>query len=383
MKTLYRNTLLTLVIASLAACGGGGGSSGNNADNDRGSNNPGISSTETLQLLAEGLYEFDLYADDAPPYSVPTLVASRDRIGMENGLLKIDSHFTTPTGWMTESEYYDLIGSTESRDLILTADGWRERATISCPVQAEGNVIVLDCAGNLSRMTLGTPRALGGASLVSELMTIAANALAPLDIGSINGNAYAALQNTIAALPTLFDSQARVYPVASVIEYAEAVTLDCAPTAADQPESEWSCDTSITSTSWEELDTQNEAFSFYFTDASDNFRSMRVYLDGNLVAASSGNIVLVEDNDEELTPGSVIGTWNKVRIHGQDIIALKATGQSDAAGNLNALFVVNDQIVMGIYNPAGARYTGALYNASAGSALSDAAETLLPLSFDE
>lgn len=381
MKTLYRNTLITLVVASLAACGGGG-SSGNNAD-DRDSNTPGISGNEALTLLQEGLYEFDLYVDDAPPFSGPTLAASRDRLGLNNGILTVDSHFIVPTGWMTESEYYDLIGSTESRDLILTADGWRERATVPCLASADGNDVVLDCAGNRQRISLGAARSLGGSTLSSELLRLADETLPPRPAGSFYASAFAALHDAVSTLATALGSPARAYTVSNVDQHAEAVILDCTPTAAEQPESEWSCDTNIASTSWEELSSEDDTFTYQFIDPNGNFKVCQVYLDGDLIAASTGNIVVVEDHDEELTPGTVIGAWSKHPIHGQDIIALETTGESESAGSLNALFMVNGKIVMGVYNPAGERYTGTLYNAAAGNALSDAIEALFPLSFDE
>lgn len=371
MKTLCRNTLLPLVIASLTACGGGGGSSSNNADHSV-SNKSGISGNEILQLLQEGLYEFDLYVDDID--SPPTLTLSRDRIGLDNDIVTVESHVTTPTGWMAESDYYASIGSMESRDLILTATGWRERAAIPCTAQPDGNAVIWDCAGNRSRLTLGTPLSIAGTPVKSELLELASHS---------DASANAALQDATASLTTVFDTQARIYPLTNTTEYDEAVTLNCTPTAADQPESEWSCNTDITSASWEELDIRDEAFNFSFELASGEFRSMQVFLDGDLKEASTGNIVLVIDNDGELTPDSVVGTWNKVHIHNEDIIVLTATEQRTSNSGLNALMFVNDKIVEGVYKPEGSRYTGNVYNAAAGNLLSDIGIDLFPLTFDE
>lgn len=385
MKTLYRNTFISLVIISLTACGGGGGSSGNGPGNDRGTNTPGISANEALQLLAEGVYEFDVHVDyDALDWTA-SINMGKSHIGLDNGLLKIASYVTTSSGWMTDSDYYASIGSTESRDMILTATGWRERAAIPCNVQADGNAVVWDCAGNRSRMILGTPRSLGGTPVANELLALAEAGLAPLDAAPVYANGYAAVQNAVAALTTRFTAQARLYSLSSVREHDHVTTLECAPTAANQPESEWSCYTNFTSTSWEELDTQNEAFDYTFTDTSGHFRSMQVYLNGDLVAAGTGNMVLVEDYDGDLTPGSVVGTWKKVRIHDQDIIVLTATGQRTSTSNsgLNALMMINGKIVEGRYEPVGSRYTGNVYNAAAGNLLSDIGIDLFPLSVED
>lgn len=370
MKSLYQSTLLALAITALTACGGG--SSESSKDTDRDNND-----SQALQLLQSGVYEmkmFEEFVSGFPSSSLANLY--RNRLSVTNGTFQVNTDYLTPSGWITEADYFDDISNTPSYAVSLTASGWQDRESRPCSLNVTSEGLMMDCVGRQTRVTLEPGADLATTSLANTFVQIASTELRYSD------NAYQAVIAGTEALTQAVGANAKTYRFNSVSQMPEVYSPACDPTAPNQPVAEWSCRTQFTSTSWDELALNDEVFSVVNVNA----QSIQVQLDGDLGNANSGNIVLVNDFTGELAPGTVIDTWQKINVHGQTIIRLflSNTNYGDQAGEVyDALAIVNGQIVQAWYKPTGNQYSMQVFNAEAATALSNAAVGIFPITVSE
>lgn len=380
MMYFPRKTFLALSLSALAACGGGGGSGGNAGD-DAGRNTGGSGNNVAMGILQEGLYEYSMYYDWAPSTAPSMVNLSRTHLTVDNGNLSLNEEVLDYTGWRPLADYYDENDINESRDLILTATGWVERGVDNiCSFSADAgnvNAAIMTCQGNRSRIVL-TALPLGGTLVSSALQQIADREFSERDTYTSDADSYQGVIAATQALSTPFSTTASAFRLNSTSLDPELVTLDCAPTADNQPVSEWTCRTDFTSTSWAELDTNDESFSVRFIDQDGQTEFAQAYLDGDLVNATSGNIVVTGSYENSIPVGTVLGQWQKLTLHGQNVIRLLQSRQGSSRAD--ALVLVNNQIVQGLYEPAGSTGESIEFNEAAANVINEAVTDIFPLS---
>ncbi|HVL00975.1 MAG TPA: hypothetical protein VM553_14230, partial [Dongiaceae bacterium] len=134
--------------------------------------------------------------------------------------------------------------------------------------------------------------------------------------------------------------------------------------------------------SWEELAQNDGIFALYYMSELGK-RIIIAKLQGDPGNENSGNIVAISDYMDEFTPLTQIGAWKKSNIHGQSIIRLAHSGTDPNLGLDPALAIVHGQIVMAWYNVPGSAFSRQVFNAEAGTALSNAAVGIFPIPLTE
>lgn len=378
MKTHYQMTLLALSIATLTACGGGGGGSSNP---DRGVQD----GDQLLQLMQSGLYEFEFSVGgnyDPQPREIFTdrIGMNRERLYVKNGTLTVDSHYLTDGGWieniLLEPAYIP------PPVLALTESGWQDRASAPCTLSAASAGVLLNCVGSQTLFSVDSELTLANKSLASLFTLIADNTLTPLVEGTRELQARNEIVAATAALTAPVGDNAKAYRIATAQQNPELTTSACLPTAANQPVESWSCESELTSISWEELSQSQETFDVHFIQMGEE-KSARVYLEGDLVTSDQGEIILAEDYSEEITAGNLIGSWQKLTLHGQTFIRLmRLTRERDLSETYEGLAIANGRIVNVVYKATGGSDTSVMLNSAAAAAISDAAVGIFPLGFN-
>lgn len=327
MQSHFRRALLALAIATLTACGGGG-SSGSGEDPGRNTEEPSGNNDLVFQEFEKGLYWMHMYPgyleDDYPNASVSLL---HNRMAIDDGGFRSELNLLTRDGWMSLDDYFN---TQPSSSLALTASGWQDRNSAPCTLDDTLSGAMLNCVGTQQRIDLEPVEDLATTSLADTFTQIASTDLAHIEI------AYEAVLAATAGLTSLLDAGARSYRFTSTTQTESVITYNCQPVTPDQPVAEWACDSSFTSTSWEELALNGDALWL--------MHSIQVRLDGDPDNGKSGNIVVVAFPPEGLEPGAVIGTWEKIAVNGQSIILLIGPDSLDLRTQ-NALAIVNGRIV--------------------------------------
>lgn len=378
MKPHYQMTLLALGIAILTACGGGGG----------GSNNPdrGVQDgNQLLQLMQSGLYEFDFNLsgnyDQLSGETVTDWIGmNREKLYVKNGTLAVDSYYLTDSGWIENVLHEPAY--IPPPVLALTESGWQDRASAPCTLSAAPAGVLLNCVGSQTLFSVGSEQTLAYKSLTSLFTLIADNTLGPLVEDTRELQALNEIVAATAALTAPVGDNAKLYGISKAQQQPELTTSACRPTAADQPVASWSCESEFTSTSWEELSQSQETFDVLFIQMGEE-KSARVYLEGDLVTSDQGGIILAEDYSEEIAAGSLIGSWQKLTLHGQTFIRLmRLTRERDLSETYEGLAIVNGKIVYAVYKATGGSDTSVMLNSAAAAAISDAAVGIFPLGFN-
>lgn len=376
MMYFPRKTFLALSLSALAsaltACGGGGG--GGSGD-DASRNTGGSGNNLAMAALESGLYEYDMYYELGTG-NEDSVGLNRTHLTVTNGNLSLNEEFLDYTGWRSRAEDND-----ESRDLILTSTGWAERAFSNIcavsPDSANINAVILNCQGNRMRLTT-TAQPLAGSLAATALEQIADREFSERNQYNSDADAYAAVIAATQSLSLMFGPTASAFHSSATALDPEVFTLDCAPTADNQPVSEWTCSTDFTSTSWAELASSDETFSLRYLDQNNATQFAQVYLDGDLATAASGNIVVTGSYENSIPVGTVLGQWQKITQHGQSLIRLLQSRQGSS--HFDALVLVNNQIVQGFYEPAGNTGESIEFNEAAANVINEAVTDIFPLS---
>lgn len=381
MKHFPRKTLLALTIASLTACGGGGGGGSNGTDANLGNNN--VSSSAAMNILETGMFEYDLYNWQQPSTGQNVVGMDRHKLSFPAGKMLLDSQILLENGWRPLSEYEQENNVNSSRDLILTPNGWVERATDEIcnisPDRSQPGALLMDCQGNRRQLTLSS-KSLAGKSVKETLLEIADDEFDRRDNPNNSDNwAYQAIQSAVQYHTATFPSDAAEIEEHTHMLDPELVTLDCAPEVEGQPVSEWTCNYlpavnyTLTSTNWEDLESSRETFSLGYYTPDDEHQTALVYLAGDLSHGNSGAIVVA---DGQQHPG-LATQWDAITIHGQRVILLTPMGRNSS--RRDALINTHGQMVRAFYIPAGTNYEGNAFNASASASIDQLAEQIFPL----
>ncbi len=375
MMHFPRKTLLALSVSVLTACGGGGGGGGGS---DR--NTGGTGDNVAMGILEAGLYEYSMYYTWRPNTNEAMAGLDRTHLTVVNGNLSVATDLLDYAGWRPQADYYEENDISESRDLILTANGWVERGVNNIctfsPDSGNVNAVIQTCQGNRGRGVV-TARPLGGTLASATLQQIAERDFDNRHVAnSSDAQAYDAVIEATQPLSQMFGPTASAFRFNSTSLDPEVVTLDCAPTADNQPVSEWTCDFALDSTSWAELDASNESFSVRFIDQDGQTQHAQAYLDGDLLNATSGNIVVTGSYENSVPVGTVLGQWQRLTLHGQTVIRLLQS--NPGSSDFDALVLVNNQIVLGFYEPAGSTGEFIGYNAAAADVINEAVNGVFP-----
>lgn len=383
MKALNRTTLLSLSIAALTACGGGGGGSDDNSNRN---NNAGTN--DALALFEEGIYEYSLsYTPGATQQDLIEL--TRYRLQAQNGELVITEDILDNDTWLPAEQYYNDDDSEESPDLILTASGWKYLTENNCTIAADANAsnaVLLTCQASVRRHVF-TESTLADQLVSSFLEKIADNDFNDREPNNSDGASYDEAVNATKDLSALFSSSARQHQSVATQQTPELRVLDCAPPApgkpAEVPVAEWVCTSSFDSSTWAEMEASDETFPMQYADQNGEYDSANVRLDGDLSDGSSGNIVVVSDfspyGETATPPGTVLGTWEKISLHGQTFIKLLESPYF--AHGFEALTIINGQIVEAGYEPPGTTSNWLSVNAAAASTIDAAVIGIFPIHF--
>src|SRR3990167_1262000 len=329
MNMHFQRALLGLVVAILAACGGGGSSQGNNDDTRNTDNTDKYGNAQTLQLLQNGIYEMGILQQYDTTSQASSVTLRRERRFLENGLLQTETSELTSGGWIGEDEDFS---SDQDNLLALTAFGWgQHRADAPCSVDDTAGGVILNCFGMKSRLSLDPMAELTTASLADIFRQIA-----DVELGNQTA-AHQTVTAVTAPLTNAVGAEARSYEFSTVSQDSGVLTLSCAPTAADQPMTEWSCRQISNSSSLEELTQNNGIFGLYYVSEL-GARLIIAQLESDPGNENSGNIVVLDDvYMDEIPPLTIVGTWEKLDIHGQSIIRLIHSGADSRLGLDQAL----------------------------------------------
>lgn len=358
-----QKTLLALAMVSLSACGGGGGGSNNSDRNSSSADN------QTMQLLQNGIYDMSFFRPSYSEGGGRPIMLTRTHLWIDNvGTYHSDTEYLTTDGWLIKSQVDERMFIGNPEVLALSASGWQLLEAIPCSASPSQNGVAIRCDGLDSLTRLRSSYSLTGDSLAETFADLATR------LGS--GGSTPVITAT-SGLTSLLGANASNHVLDSTFLTDELVTQYCSSRGTDQPIANWFCSSGFSSTTWEELALSDESFlAPYVTGTTTS--SHRAHLNGDLVNASSGDIVVAEDSHGNLAPGTVIGTWEKRVIHGQTIIRLNRILPS--LERYQALAIINDKIVEASYTPAGSiKPTGRYYSPEAATALSDAAIGIFPV----
>lgn len=301
------------------------------------------------------------------------ILLTRTHMWIDNiGTYHSDTEYLTTDGWVVKSQVDErmFIGETES--LVLSASGWQLPGTIPCNASPFQDGVAIRCDGLETLITSIRSYSLTGDSL--------AETFADLATARLGSGGSAPVITATSGLTSLLGANASSHSLGIIALTDELTTQRCSSRWSGQPITDWQCWSPFSSTisTWADLALSDESFDAYYT-VDRSTRRLNARLDGDLVNASSGDIVLAEGNvNTNLAPGTVIGTWEKRVIHGETIIRLNRVGYM--IDIYQALAIINGRIVEAYYIPAGSPKPGGhYYSPDAATALSDAAIGIFPV----